>query len=38
VKANPENIYLTNGASEGIRTLMTMLIRDENDGILIPIP
>lgn len=36
--ANPNNIYLTNGASEGVRTAMTMLIRDSNDGVLCPIP
>lgn len=29
---------MTNGASEGIRTLMQVLVRDENDGILVPIP
>ena len=38
VRTNFENIYLTNGASEGIRTLMSVLVRDENDGILVPIP
>ena len=36
--ANPENIYLTNGASEAVRTSMQALIRNPNDGILIPIP
>eukprot|EP00347_Sterkiella_histriomuscorum_P013729 403363591 len=38
VEANPNNIYITNGASEGVRTAFTMLIRDSNDGIMIPIP
>lgn len=38
VRTNFENIYLTNGASEGIRTLMSILVRDQNDGILVPIP
>jgi len=26
---DPNNIYLTNGASEGVRTAFSMLIRDE---------
>ena len=38
VRTDPERVYLTNGASEGIRILMSMLIRDENDGVLVPIP
>jgi aspartate/methionine/tyrosine aminotransferase len=29
---------MTNGASEGVRTFLSMLIRDETDGIMIPIP
>lgn len=38
VQADSNNIYITNGASEGVRTAFTMLIRNSNDGILIPIP
>ena len=34
----PENIYLTNGASEAVRLSFASLIRNSNDGILIPIP
>lgn len=29
---------MTNGASEGVRTFLSMLIRDEKDAIMIPIP
>ena len=29
---------MTNGASEGVRTAFNLLIRDSNDGVLIPIP
>ena len=29
---------MTNGASEGVRLALTMLIRDSNDGVLCPIP
>jgi alanine transaminase len=38
VRTDWERVYLTNGASEGIRILMSMLVRDNNDGILCPIP
>lgn len=38
VQADPEHIYLTNGASEGVRLIMSALIRDSNDGMLVPIP
>ncbi len=36
--ANPDHIFLTNGASEGIATLLQMIVRDQRDGIFIPIP
>jgi len=36
--ADAENIYLTNGASEGVRTAMTAILRDSDDGVLVPIP
>lgn len=38
VKSSPDDIFLTNGASEAVKTLMQLLVRDSNDGILIPIP
>ena len=38
IKGNPENIFLTDGASPGVKMLLQMLIRDEGDGIMIPIP
>lgn len=38
VKSSPENVFLTNGASEAVKTLMQLLVRDSNDGILIPVP
>jgi aspartate/methionine/tyrosine aminotransferase len=40
-KANPENLFLTNGASDGVRLVMTTMIRrgnGANDGVLVPIP
>lgn len=36
--ANPEHIFLTDGASAGIKNVINMLIDDENDGIMTPIP
>jgi len=38
VSANPDNIFLTNGASEGARYLLEMLLADPNDGVMIPTP
>lgn len=36
--ADPEKIFLTSGASEGVKNLIDLLIAQENDGIMIPIP
>lgn len=36
--STPDNIYLTNGASEGVRLCFSALVRNANDGILVPIP
>ena len=30
--ADPEHIFLTAGASEGIKTVLSMVIRDQSDG------
>jgi aspartate/methionine/tyrosine aminotransferase len=38
VNANPDNIFITNGASEGAKRIIDLLIADKNDGIMIPIP
>lgn len=35
---NPNDIFLTNGASPGVHMMMQLLIRSEQDGILCPIP
>ena len=34
----PNNIYLTNGASEAVRLCFSALLRNSNDGVLVPIP
>lgn len=36
--ANPEHIFLTDGASVAVRLLLNALIRDSADSILVPIP
>jgi alanine transaminase len=36
--ADPEDIFLTDGASQAVQTTLMALIRDENDAILAPIP
>lgn len=38
VSSNPDNMFITNGASEGARYIIDLLIADKNDGIMIPIP
>ena len=38
ISVDPDNIYLTNGASEGVRIAFKTLIRNSNDGVLVPIP
>ena len=37
-KANPKNIFLSNGASEGIQMFLNTIIRNEIDGVMLPIP
>lgn len=36
--ADPNHIYLTQGASAGVQTLLSMLTENEHTGIMIPIP
>jgi aspartate/methionine/tyrosine aminotransferase len=36
--ADPESIYLTDGASKAVQSVLRMLIAGRGDGILIPIP
>eukprot|EP01025_Chloroclados_australasicus_P039239 TRINITY_DN40527_c0_g1_i1.p1 TRINITY_DN40527_c0_g1~~TRINITY_DN40527_c0_g1_i1.p1 ORF type:complete len:524 (-),score=50.45 TRINITY_DN40527_c0_g1_i1:375-1946(-) len=38
VPADPENIFLTDGASVAVRMALNAMIRDSSDGILVPIP
>lgn len=37
-KTDPNHIFLTDGASPAVRMCLNAIIRDENDGILVPIP
>lgn len=36
--ADAKNVYLTNGAGEGVKLVFNMLIRGPSDGVMIPIP
>ncbi|KAI8982448.1 pyridoxal phosphate-dependent transferase [Mycotypha africana] len=36
--ANPNDIYLTQGASAGVQTILSMITENSNTGIMIPIP
>jgi aspartate/methionine/tyrosine aminotransferase len=38
IAADPEAIFLTDGASKGVQSVLRILISDERDGIMIPIP
>ena len=38
VQSNPDSIFLTDGASEGAKAILELLITDKNDGIMVPIP
>jgi aspartate/methionine/tyrosine aminotransferase len=38
IEADPEAIYLTDGASKGVQSALRVLIADERDGIMIPFP
>jgi len=38
IPADPEAIYLTDGASKGVQTALRLLISGPGDGIMIPIP
>lgn len=38
IQADPESIYLTDGASKGVQAVLRILIASEKDGIMVPIP
>jgi aspartate/methionine/tyrosine aminotransferase len=38
IDADPEAIYLTDGASKGVQSALRILIASPNDGIMIPMP
>ncbi len=38
VRSDPEKIFLTSGASQGVKFVIDLLIAKSNDGIMIPIP
>jgi aspartate/methionine/tyrosine aminotransferase len=38
IRADPDAIFLTDGASKGVQAALRLLVADERDGIMIPIP
>ncbi|EGF98418.1 uncharacterized protein MELLADRAFT_95696 [Melampsora larici-populina 98AG31] len=38
VEADPELIYLTTGASSGVKAILQLILASEQDGVMIPIP
>jgi alanine transaminase len=36
--SDPDNIFITNGASDGIGKVATLIMRDSKDGCLVCIP
>lgn len=36
--SNADDIFLSDGASSAIKSVLTAIIRGENDGIMVPIP
>jgi len=38
IEADPDSIYLTDGASKGVQAALRMLIAGPQDGIMVPIP
>lgn len=38
IPADAESIYLTDGASKGVQTVLRMVVAEPTDGVLIPIP
>ena len=38
IEADPESIYLTDGASKGVQAALRIIIAGPDDGIMIPIP
>lgn len=38
ISADPEKIFLTSGASQGVKFVIDLLIAQSNDGIMVPIP
>lgn len=38
IASDPESIFLTDGASKGVQSVLRILIANDDDGIMIPIP
>jgi aspartate/methionine/tyrosine aminotransferase len=38
IDTNPDHIFLTDGASKGVQSIIYALLAKENDGIMVPVP
>jgi len=38
IPSDKDKIILTDGASKGVQSVLTLLLKNENDGVMIPIP
>ena len=38
IQASASQVYLTDGASKGVQAVLNLLVRDGQDGVMIPIP
>lgn len=36
--SDPDNIFMTDGASPAVHYMMDLLLRDDTDGLMVPIP
>nr|AIT69932.1 alanine transaminase [Betaphycus philippinensis] len=38
IACDPENVFLTNGASDAVKAMLSLIVRGTGDGVMIPIP
>nr|AIT69938.1 alanine transaminase [Eucheuma denticulatum] len=38
IACDPEHVFLTNGASDAVKTMLGLIVRGTGDGVMIPIP
>ena len=38
VPCSPDRLFFTNGASEAVKIMLQLIVREKNDGVMLPIP